>query len=1150
MQIPLANAPIKTKLVLIILIVSTLSLLLTAGSFMVYERLRIKDDMAMNLTSMARVIADRSGAAILFQDVDVAEETLNALKVKQDVVAAAIYGIDGEVLARYDSGEERPYPFPSPISSGVNITAGGTHLHILEPVVVDGAQVGTVFLRASPRVIDQLWRDFLFFAGLLAVVITLLTLLLANRLQRLVSRPLEELTHTAESITTQKNYSLRARQTSDDEVGKLVRAFNTMLETIEARNQELISANQLLEAGEQRLKAINGDLEHRVEERTTELQALLDTTTVGIVLMKERVIVTCNRRLDEMLGYRRGEQIGQPTRIWYAEESDWINVGTDAYEHVIWNGNTYVKELMFARKDGSRFWARVSARAIDIENRSMGVVVVIEDITAERSALEDMRKARVLAEEATRMKSDFLANMSHEIRTPMNAIIGMLYLALKMELPPALQNYLTKAQGAAQSLLGIINDILDFSKIESGKLEMEAIDFGLDSVLEQLSDAVGFQAENKGLEFLIRYDVNIPPTLVGDPLRLGQILLNLCSNAVKFTEAGEVELAFHCLSLTDTSINLQISVRDTGIGMSGETQALLFQKFSQADQSTTRRFGGTGLGLAICKNLVEMMGGRIWVESSQPGKGTTMCCTVQLKVARQAMLRRRELLEQVGPLLKDMRVLVVDDNQVSRDILSGMLSYFQLDVHTASGGAAAIDMLQRAVDNPFDLVLMDWRMPGMNGDQVIRRIHADTVIRHQPKIVMITAYGREDVMTLADKAGVDGFLIKPVSPSTLLDTVLTALGRSRVLGASSTSARKPPVVEANLGGAHLLLVEDNDINREFAEELLHSMNIAVDCAVNGEEAVAMVQQQAYDGVLMDIQMPVMDGLEATRRIRALAGQPGNERFATLPIIAMTALAMAQDAENSKAAGMNDHITKPIAPDRLTATLTRWITPSGDRQPVLPLPRPGIACPPELLNLGSLRAEQGIRRIGGKADAYIRQLKRFREHYPDAARHLQQLIVEKGIADAEDYCHSLKGVSGNIGAQQLFECVSRIDTELKQGRTPTDEQFALMAQLLQAVLDDIDSLDRRAAVPVSPGAPLTREEIMANLALLGTALETDLGAAESAMSRLRAGVGDPDLARAIQEIAAKVDDFDIDDALRLLASLREQLEAAGNSFMIP
>ncbi len=1148
MQTWIKNVPIKTKLVLIILLCSVIGLALEGFGFVAYEHMRVREEMLRDLGSLARIVADRNTAALSFNDDKVALETLAALKAKRDVTAAAIYDASGKIFASYNSGEERPYIFPDSMTLDDQTKVDEQHLHLIEPVVMDGMLLGKVFIRASLRELDQLWQKFLAISALIALLTIFITLFVAARLQRLVSGPVERLTDIAQQISDQKNYSLRATQESKDEVGALVKAFNDMLETIESRNQELLHANQRLAESEGQLQRTNEDLEQRVEERTRglrtandEMRAIFDSAGLGIAFISDRRIQRCNRRVEEMFGWGPGEIIGQLTRVIYSSDEAYASLGARGYP-VISTGRTFTSEEVLMRKDGSTFWGQLSGHAVDPTEPASGSVWLVEDITERRRAAEELREAKELAEEATEAKSMFLANMSHEIRTPMNAIIGMLYLALKTDLTPALQNYLTKAQGAAQSLLGIINDILDFSKIEAGKLEIEAIEFGLDTVLEHLTDAIGFQAEHKGVEFLIRYDVNIPPTLVGDPSRLGQILLNLCSNAVKFTEQGEVELAFRCLNVSETDLNLQISVRDTGIGMTPEVQSRLFQKFNQADQSTTRRFGGTGLGLAICKQLVEMMGGRIWVEDSQPGKGTTFCCTVRLKVAQQAEAHRRELLEQVGPLLKGIRVLVVDDNDVSREILAEMLRYFRLEVKAAANGATAIELLESAIDAPFDLVLMDWRMPGMNGDVVTRRIHADVLIAHQPKVVMVTAYGREDVIKLAEQAGVNGFLVKPVSPSTLLDSVLTVLGRGRVRMMSEIDERRSTSSVSDFNGARLLLVEDNDLNREFAVELLHSMNLVVDEAVNGEEAVAMVQRQQYDGVLMDIQMPVMDGLEAARRIRALAQQPSGEHFAALPIIAMTALAMAQDAENSKAAGMNDHITKPIEPDRLMATLTRWVhAPSADRVSVPELRESQqSSCTPELLALGSLEAAQGVRRIGGKVEAYVRQLKRFRERYSDAVQELQRQITYKGMESAEDYCHALKGVSGNIGAQSLFECITQIDAELKLGKMPQPGQFARMSQLLQEVMRDIDSLPKATTAVHVSGAPLSAGQVQEKIARLAAVLENDIGAAEVVLAELRSGVAGSVLEPAIDEIAVQIDNFAIDDALELLARLRGQL----------
>ena len=1023
---------------------------------------------------------------------------------------------------------------------------------------------------------------------------------------------------------------------------------------------------------------VRKELELALRAANAQQEAILDTASSGIALIKERILRHCNRRMHEMFGWPPGEMVGKPTAIWYPD-AEANRVGGEPYA-AIWRGAAHRREQELMRRDGSRFWARLIGKAIDSQDREQGTVWIIDDITAERAAVEEMRRARDLAEEASRLKSEFVANMSHEIRTPMNAILGMLYLALKAELPPAVRTQIIKAQGAAHALLGIINDILDFSKVEAGKIELEEIEFGLEGVIEHLTDAIAPQAEQKGLEFLVRYDASLPRVLVGDPLRLGQILLNLCGNAVKFTARGEVELAFRCLETSETRLLMQVCVRDTGIGMPPEVQERLFEKFSQADQSTTRRFGGTGLGLAISRSLVALMGGRIWVEASQPGMGSTLCCTLSLKIAPEAQAKRRALVSVAGQLLAGLRVLVVDDNEVSREILTEMLGRIHVSVGTAITGAAALEALRNA-PAPYDLVLMDWRMPGMHGDEAIQRVHADPAIHPKPKVVMVTAYGREDVIRLAEQAGADGFLIKPVSPSLLLDTLVTVLGRGRLTAGAQrpgppsgtgtvpsvgpiarqearaafapvsgqASARTPdeapglltgqiprqapghglapghgqapgqtsglipdqapgqepgpsasPAAVPTLIGARVLLVEDNDINREFATELLLSEGLAVEEAINGAEAVTKVQTGDYDAVLMDIQMPVMDGLEATRQIRALATAPGGERFATLPIIAMTALAMAGDAEKTRTAGMNDHVTKPVNPELLMAALARWVrrplagdpgttapsaaglataagtvavagvdTAAVDHGPApgsLARRQPSVALAPNdgepaaaendvalldlLAALPSLDTRAGIRRIGGKVAAYRRQLQRFRAHYPDAVDELERRLAAEGVEAAEAYCHALKGVAGNLGAQNLYQQVAAIDEDLKRGQPPEAAALKALRGRLGEVMADIDRLANSETAGAASeaaraaGPPLLRpERVQELLAKLEQALDMDLGAAEPLLETLKTGVRGTPLEPAIAALAAQVDVFDIDAARQSLAALSPRMTTA-------
>ena len=478
--------------------------------------------------------------------------------------------------------------------------------------------------------------------------------------------------------------------------------------------------------------------------------------------------------------------------------------------------------------------------------------------------MEDLEEARKEAESATRSKSDFLANMSHEIRTPMNAVIGMAHLALQTDLTPKQADYVKKIQRSAHSLLGIINDILDFSKIEAGKMQMESVDFSLDEVLDNVSTVVGVKVHEKELEFLMDTPHDVPMALVGDPLRLGQVLINLCNNAVKFTHEGEIVVSTSAVEKEDESVTLRFCVRDTGVGLSEEQKGKLFQAFSQADTSTTRKYGGTGLGLTISKRLVNMMGGEIWVES-EPGKGSEFIFTAKFGLARK--VARKHLAPSVD--LRGMRVLVVDDNASSREILQALLESMSFEVTAAASAEEGIAELEKdAKDRPYKLVVMDWKMPGMDGIKASEVIKRHSSLPQKPKIIIATAYGREEVMQRSEKVGVDGFLLKPVGQSVLFDSIMVAFGKeasaveavARVRGSDEEGLQK-------IRGARVLLAEDNEINQQVAKEILEQAGLVVSIANNGQEALDLVRTNTFDAVLMDVQMPVMDGYTATREIR-------------------------------------------------------------------------------------------------------------------------------------------------------------------------------------------------------------------------------------------------------------------------------------------
>ncbi|AXE31321.1 hypothetical protein DK842_16300 [Chromobacterium phragmitis] len=1036
---------IRSKMMLMVLVANCCALLLAGGALMYDEAQESKETLANALQTQADIVGRSIVAALQFGDNRAATENLALLGAEPSILEAAVYTSKGALFARYQRpGEHAKAVPPMPDAEGVRLD--GALAYQTKRIVSNHEVLGWVYLVARNNISQRMWDYFLVLCA--AVLGSMaLALAIASRLQQWITKPLLSMTDVARQVMEERNFTLRADKYTDDEVGYLVDAFNDMLAEIGRRTDDL-EASKL-------------DLEREISERR-DIQKSLQMSELrnrSLVSAMSTVILNCgpgggfvneqpswqsytgqNKEAYLGVGWRQAfHPDDQPTldRSWslainrpesFELELRLWHAAYDRYRVVI------IRMVPLTSDDGHASEWVGAMRDVDdrraAEREVMQLNEALEQRVQERTAQLEQANGELVArteeaESANRAKADFLANMSHEIRTPMNAVLGLAYLLEQGPLDHDSLDLVRKIRGAGRSLQSIINDILDFSKIEANRLEIEHAPFTLDEVLNNLATIMGTNVGNKDLEVAVATAPHLIRHLVGDALRLEQVLINLAGNAIKFTERGSVQVRVDEISREPKRSLMRFSVRDTGIGIPPEKQAQIFNAFSQADSSTTRRFGGTGLGLTICRHLVSRMGGEIGVIST-PGEGSEFWFTLPLEHAPVA--------DHALPATAELDILVVDDSEVARESLNQTAESIGWKTTTVeSGDKAVAQVLSRLErDEAYDLVLVDWRMPGMDGMDTTKKIRELLHQKNWPIIIMVTAFSREELLKQTDIRLVDAVLCKPVTSSNLYDAVAEIMHRR----APEQSQAVPAIGRPTIPGVRVLVVDDSEINREVAQRILHTAGASVELASDGKDAVEWLRAHpdGVDIVLMDVQMPGMDGYEATRAIRAIPSIAG------LPVVALTAGAFKAEQDAARAAGMDDFVAKPFDVGVLIRTIQQ-LAGAKDDVPPAPSPPPAAAFG-TLPGIDLTQASQ----IWLDQESFHRVLSKFEAKYGDCIQQFNELNREHDDAAAAALAHKIKGAAGNLALTDVARLAGEIELAFLNQHDPQDILLQLQVTL--------------------------------------------------------------------------------------------------------